>query len=375
MKYQFYQDAEKKKYHERYMKRAISLARRGMGRVSPNPMVGAVLVNKERIVGEGYHLYEKKHHAEVVALQIAGPLSVGATLYLNLEPCSHLGRTPPCANRIVEAGVKTVFVAIRDPNPLVDGKGLEILCEQGVCVYEGLCQEEARLLNEKYLHSICALKPFVLLKLALTLDGKIATSRGDSRWVTGPRSRSISHRLRYEYDAILVGVDTILKDNPSLDVRWNRRNRITKVVLDSTLRTPVKAKLFDSQNLVVIFHGRHAAEDRIQQLSQQAKLFCVDGRAGALAWDSILEKLGAAGIGSLIVEGGARIAASALSERMVQKICFLYGPKIIGANGISGVGDMSIDSLSKAVQLAGIRLRNLAPDYMIEAYVDPTKTT
>ena len=338
--------------------------------MSPNPLVGAVVVQNGRIVGEGYHLYQKKDHAEVVALRMAGSQAAGGALYLNLEPCSHFGRTPPCVDQIIEAGVREVFLATRDPNPLVKGKGVKALRRQGIDVYEGLRQEEAQLLNEKYLHSVQANRPFSLLKLALTLDGKIATRSGDSRWITGVRARKTVHRLRYEYDAILVGVGTVLEDNPSLEVRWTRRNSITKVILDSKLATPLTAKLFQSQDPVIIFHSRRAAKSQIEQLSNQARLFRVEEKSGLLDWGEILDHLGELRINSLILEGGARVAASALREGIVQKICFFYGPRIIGASGLAGIGDLGIDRLEEAVGLAGVRLRKLPPDYVIEAYVE-----
>ena len=352
------------------MKRALSLARRGTGRVSPNPLVGAVVVQNGRIVGEGYHLYQNKDHAEVVALRMAGSHTVGGALYLNLEPCVHFGRTPPCVDRIIEAGVQEVFLAARDPNPLVKGKGVRTLRRQGIDVYEGLCQEEAQLLNEKYFHSMRASRPFVLLKLALTLDGKIATRSGDSRWITGVRARKAVHRLRYEYDAILVGVRTALEDNPSLDVRWSRRNPITKVILDSKLATPLTAKLFQSQDPVIIFHSRRATEGRIEQLSNQARLFRVGEKDGLLNWGEILDHLGKLRISSLMLEGGAQVAASALGEGIVQKICFFYGPKIIGSSGLASIEDLGVERLVEAINLARVHLSKLSPDYMIEAYVE-----
>ena len=355
--------------HERFMKRAIALARRGMGRVSPNPLVGAVLVQNGQIVGEGYHLYQRKAHAEVVALQSAGRRTVGASLYLNLEPCIHQGRTPPCVDRIVKDQLSTVFVAVRDPNPQVAGQGIERLRKEGIDVHEDLCREQAIRLNEKFFHFIQRNRPFVLLKLAMTLDGKIATGSGESQWITGEKAREQVHRLRYEYDAILVGIQTILKDDPTLDVRWTRHNSILKVILDSKLRTPPGARLFNSSDRVIIFCGRQAPKQEFETLSKQATLIQVPGRNGQLDWNQVLTELGQLRVSSLLIEGGGRVAASALQAGIVQKINFFYGPKIMGGSGRSGIEDLGVVRLEEALKLSALRVRRLGPDFMVEAYV------
>ncbi len=356
--------------HQRFMKRAIALARRGMGRVSPNPLVGAVVVQNGQIVGEGYHLYQKKDHAEVVALQSAGPRSAGASLYINLEPCTHHGRTPPCVDRIVESRVGRVFVAGRDPNPQVAGQGIGRLQKQGVGVHEDLCREEAIHLNEKFFHFIESSRPLVLLKLALTLDGKIATGSGESQWITGSKARKEVHRLRYQYDAILVGINTVLKDDPALDVRWTRSNSIVKVILDSRLRTPIEARLFNSSDRVIILCGRQAPKLRFEALSKQATVIQVPGKKGQLDWNAVLTQLGQLKMTSLIVEGGSRVAASALQAGIVQKINFFYGPKIFGGSGRSGIENLGVGRVEEALTLRGVRLKRLSGDFGVEAYVD-----
>ena len=361
---------ESETVHERFMQRAIALARRGVGRVSPNPLVGAVLVKNGRIVAEGYHLYQKEHHAEVVALERAGRQAAGASLYLNLEPCTHQGRTPPCVDRIVEARVGHVFVAVRDPNPQVAGKGFRRLRKQGIGVHEGLCRDEAIGLNEKYLHFTENKRPFVLLKLGMTLDGKIATGSGESQWITGAQARKEVQRLRYEYDAILVGVNTLRQDDPSLDVRWTRSNSIIKVILDSRLRTPSKAQLFNSSDRVIIFCGRQAPKRKFETLSKKASLIRVAGKKGQLNWKEVLAHLARLEVTSLIIEGGSRVAASALQTGIVQKIHFFYGPKIVGGSGLSGIEDLGVARLEEAVKLSGVRLKHLSGDFGVEAYVD-----
>lgn len=352
------------------MRRALALARRGMGRTSPNPLVGAVVVRAGVVVGEGYHVYDQREHAESVALERAGRRARGSTLYVNLEPCTHYGRTPPCVDRIIEAGVSAVFVATRDPNRLVAGKGIRMLRSRGVAVSEGLCRQQARRLNEKFFYFIRHRRPFVLLKLALTLDGKIAAPGGESQWITGARSRKEAHRLRYEYDAVLVGVGTLLKDDPSLGIRWVRRRPTTRVILDSRLRTPAGARLFQLPDPVVIFHGPRASLKRKQALScRGARLVCVQSAGKLLDWYEILDALGAMGITSLLVEGGSRVAASALRAGVAQKVTFFYAPRILGATGLCGVGDLGIETLQDALGLEQTSVKRLSPDFVVEGYL------
>ncbi len=355
--------------HQKFMERAIVLACRGMGRVSPNPLVGAVVVNDGVSVGEGYHIFERRQHAEIVAIGRAGGRARGATLYVNLEPCSHHGRTPPCVDRIVESGLREVFVATLDPNPLGSGKGIRRLREKGVRVDVGLCQQKATHLNEKFFHFVSQRRPFVLLKLALTLDGRIAAPEGDSKWITASRARRYAHRLRYEYDALLVGVHTVLRDDPSLDVRWIRRKPITRVILDSRLRTPPDAKVFQATDPVIIFHGDPISQSRIKPLAEKATLACVGKRENLLDWSEILAYLERAHITGLLIEGGGQVAASALRAGIVQKIAFFYGPKIVGANGIGGIADLGVHRLQQALQLHDLRLRRLSPDFLVEGYL------
>ncbi len=350
------------------MKRAIALAGRGIGRVNPNPMVGAVVVRHGKIVGQGYHLYQGRDHAEVIALERAGSQAKGATLYVSLEPCAHDGRTPPCVDRIVQAGIRKVFVAVRDPQRHGHRKGLSVLQRKGIEVELGLCGEVATRQNEKFLHFARTNRPFVLLKLALTLDGRIATANGDARWITQASARKQVHRLRYEYDAILVGIETVLEDDPSLDVRWTRRNPITKVILDSRLRTPGEAKLFRSFDRVIIFYDRRAAKKRVVPLAKKAELIEVTHQNGLLDWKEILDQLGRLKITSLMIEGGAQVATSALRAKAVQKINFFYGPQIIGSGGRPGIEDLGIDRVKQAGKWEIHRTRLFPPDFMVEGY-------
>jgi diaminohydroxyphosphoribosylaminopyrimidine deaminase / 5-amino-6-(5-phosphoribosylamino)uracil reductase len=349
------------------MLRALRLAVRGSGRVSPNPLVGAVVVNRGRIVGEGYHLYSKKDHAEVVALRRAGDQVKGAELYVNLEPCSHFGRTPPCVQSIMQAGIRKVYVAVRDPNPLVAGAGIARLAEHGIEVQEGLCAQQAIRLNEKFFHFVQTGKPFVLLKLALSLDGRIATRTGESRWITGAEARKVVHRLRFEYDAILVGLRTILTDDPSLDVRERRRSPITKIILDPGLETPPHARIFQSGDRVILVHGPERAP--APALADKALLIETPLLQSGFDWDFLLAKLGDQGITSLIIEGGGRTAASALQAGIVQKIAFFYAPILLGGQGVPCVGELCIDRLQDALRLKDLRVKRLGPDLLTTAYL------
>jgi diaminohydroxyphosphoribosylaminopyrimidine deaminase / 5-amino-6-(5-phosphoribosylamino)uracil reductase len=351
----------------RYMRRALRLAARGAGRASPNPMVGAVVVRNGRVVGEGYHRYDLRDHAEVVALRRAGEAARGSDLFVTLEPCAHTGRTPPCSPLIAESGVRRAFVAVEDPNPQVSGAGIEYLRRRGVEVLVGLCREEAAELNRAFFHYIVAQRPFVTLKLALSLDGKIATRGGESKWITGPRARRRVHRMRYRSDAVLVGVGTVLADDPSLDVREPRRNRVLKVVLDSRLRCPPAARIFVSGDPVVVFHGPNVADAVKRPLLDRARLVEVPAEGLGLAWDSLLAELGRLKVLDLLVEGGSRVAASAISAGALNRIAFFYGPCVIGGDGLSGVGDLGIDRLAGCLRFTTVRTRRLGPDLLVEA--------
>lgn len=355
--------------HEKLMRRALALARRGVGRASPNPLVGAVVVKDGQTIGEGYHVYEKRDHAETLALLKAGPRAAGASLYVNLEPCCHQGRTSPCVDRIVEAGISDVFVGTGDPNPLVGGKGLQKLREQGIRVQEGLCRQEASRLNEKFFHFMGTGYPFVLLKLALTLDGKIATRTGESQWITGEAARGEAQRLRYEYDAVLVGINTILNDNPLLTVRWKRTKPTTRIILDSLLRTPPTARIFEAPDRVVILHAFQAPEARARQLATKATLFAVPEQNGLLCWEAILRRLAELPVTGVVIEGGGRVAASALRAGIVQKVNFFYAPKIIGGDGAPAIEPLNVNRLEDALNLREIQLRQIGNDYLVEGYL------
>lgn len=351
------------------MQRALSLARRGHGRVSPNPMVGAVVVSEGHVVGAGYHRYAQRSHAEVLALDEAGTAARGADLYVTLEPCCHWGRTPPCAEKIVRSGIRRVFVAVVDPNPEVSGGGIEYLRAQGVEVQVGLCEREATRLNEIFFHFVRTGRPYVLLKLALSLDGRLATATGDSKWITGTESRKLVHRLRFDSDAILIGRQTAVQDDPSLAVRGRSRNSITKVILDSDLKLSPAAKLFESGDPVVIFHRQDVDIERIKALSATATLIQVGERAGRLDWNEILERLAERSITSVMVEGGGEIAGTLLRGGLVDRLYLFYGPAIIGDQGVPGFADLKLSLLSDAPRIEILRLRRLGSDFLVEGRI------
>ena len=318
--------AEAGRFHdfdEQMMARAISLARNGLGRTSPNPLVGAVIVRDGRIVAEGWHRKAGTPHAEIHALNMAGELARGATVYVSLEPCAHYGRTGPCARALVEAGVSRVVVAMTDPNPKVAGKGIAILQEAGIEVTVGVLEQEARQLNEVFLKWITTGLPFVALKTAMTLDGKIATAAGQSQWITYEASRYEVHRLRDIYDGILVGINTALADNPSLTTRlkeYEGRNPV-RIVVDSRARLPLEAKLVTdgaARTIVAVTAG--APAERVEALKSAGAEIIVAGSGDHVDMHSLMEQLGAMKITSVLVEGGGSVNFSLLQAGLADRV-------------------------------------------------------
>ncbi len=355
-----------------YMGAALRLARRAAGRTSPNPMVGAVVVRDGRVVGRGYHARAGADHAEVAALREAGAAARGATLYVNLEPCSHFGRTPPCARAVIEAGVARVVAGMIDPNPAVAGRGVQALRDAGIRVDATVREDECRRLNEAFVKHVTRGLPFVTLKLAASLDGRIATATGDSRWVTGPAARRYVHRLRNELDAVLVGSGTVLADDPQLTCRLPGGRDPLRVVLDRRLRTPPTAKLVTQPHpeKTVLVTGNDAPEDRgkrLRDLGVQVWRFPVS--RGRISFRRVLRKLARAGILSVLLEGGAVTAAGAISEKAVDKVLCFYAPKFIGAEGLPMVGDLGIERMRQCPRLAGTAVRRLGEDILVSAYL------
>lgn len=353
---------------EMYMKRALRLARKGRGLVSPNPMVGAVVVRNGRVVGEGFHRYDRVEHAEAIALRHAGELARGAALYVTLEPCSHQGRTPPCVEAALQAGLKRVVVACADPNPRVGGAGIERLRAGGVSVEVGTCRPEALRLNEVFFHFIQTARPFILLKLALTLDGRIAAPNRTSRWITGEMARRLVHRTRFECDAVMIGSGTLLADDPELSVRSKRNKSIRKVILDSRLQTSPQARIFQSGDPVTIFHAPGANPGRSRSLARMgADLIAVEKEKTGLHWDRILEELASLGATSVLAEGGGRVAASLVEKGLPNRYHLYYGPKLVGSKGIPSFGPLAVETMEDAPRLVVERIRRLGPDFLVDA--------
>lgn len=319
---------------EEFMQLALQLARSVRGQTSPNPMVGAVIVRNQQIVGMGAHLQAGEAHAEVNALQMAGEKARGATMYVSLEPCNHTGRTPPCTEQLIKAGIKRVVMATLDPNPLVSGQGMLRLQEAGIEVEVGLLDEAATALNECFNHYIVHNKPFVTLKTATTLDGKIATVTGESKWITSQEARLDVHRLRHEHDAILVGVNTVLHDDPQLTTRLpgGGRNPI-RIILDSNLKTPLQAKVLDCQQAPTwIFTNRTVTEKQIKPYLDKGVRVWRTNSTDKVPLHEMLTILGKEQVTSLLIEGGGEVNAAFLEGRLVNKVVAYIAPKLIGGN-------------------------------------------
>ena len=360
-------------FDEQMMARAISLARNGLGRTSPNPLVGAVIVRDGRIVAEGWHRKAGTPHAEIHALNMAGELARGATVYVSLEPCAHYGRTGPCAKALVEAGVSRVVVAMMDPNPKVAGKGIAILQEAGIQVTTGVLEQEARQLNEVFLKWMTTGLPFVALKTAMTLDGKIATAAGQSQWITNEASRYETHRLRDIYDGILVGINTALADNPSLTTRlkeYQGRNPV-RIVVDSRARLPLTAKLVtDGAARTIVAVTEQAPAERVEALRSAGVEIIVAGSSNHVDMHSLMEQLGAMKISSVLVEGGGSVNFSLLQAGLVDRVYAFIAPKLVGGrDALTPVEGEGFQELDRAVELENIQLRQLGSDVLLTGIV------
>jgi diaminohydroxyphosphoribosylaminopyrimidine deaminase/5-amino-6-(5-phosphoribosylamino)uracil reductase len=361
-----------KKDHLYYMDLAVKLAGKAKGKTSPNPMVGAIVVKDGHIVGKGYHKRAGTSHAEVIALDEAGKRAKGATLYVTLEPCAHFGRTGPCVDRIIKAQVKEVIVGMIDPNPLNNGKGINILKQQRIKVEVGFLEDKLRKLNESFIKYITKRRPFVTVKVAQSLDGRIATKTGDSKWITSDRSRGFAHRLRQDYDAIMVGINTILRDNPKLEA-WFSKKQIIKIVVDSQLSTPQDANIFSKNSSVIIVTlpispGQETENRKI--LTHKAKILEVKEKAGQVNLRDMMKKLAQLEIANILVEGGGTLIGSLFDEGFVDKVFFFISPKIIGGKeAISSVMGKGISRIDSAIKLKNLSFKRLGEDFLIEGYV------
>ena len=359
---------------QEYLYRALELASRALGRTSPNPVVGAVIVKDDRIIGEGYHLAAGTPHAEVHALREAGEEAAGSTLYVTLEPCSHFGRTPPCADAVITAGIKRVVVAVADPNPQVSGRGITKLARAGIEVEVGVLQKEACRLNQIFFKYIRTQVPFVAVKTAMTLDGKIASVSGDSRWITGEKARLKVHQLRDVYDSIMVGIGTVLKDDPQLNTRLpgNEGHDPVRVIIDSQLDIPVTSKIATTSKhqRSLVFCKDNPDHDRQQQLRSLGMEICPIASQGELIpLDQVLVELGKMGLCSVLVEGGGEINASLLEYDLIDKVYWFIAPKMVGGKQApSPIGGRGIPWMKDARTLESVDIDQIGEDFLITGY-------
>jgi len=358
---------------ERFMRRTLELAAKALGRTSPNPVVGAVIVRNGRIIGEGFHRRAGLPHAEREALRRITETARGATIYVNLEPCSHYGRTPPCADALIEAGIKRVVVGMVDPNPLVQGRGLRRLRRAGIAVATGVLREECERLNEDFACFIRTGRPFVTLKLAASLDGRIAAASGDSQWISGEQSRRVVHELRNRVDAILVGAETVRNDDPRLTCRMRGGRDPLRVVLDGRLSIMPSARVCTQPSTAPTLiatsedHGR--GEKQAQLEAQGVQVVCLPGKNGQVPLRPLLVELGRRGHKSVLIEGGGRIAAAALREGVVDKVLFFYAPLLLGGEGRAMIGPLGIDRVAAGQKLHTITVERIGKDILVAAYI------
>ncbi|MHC1719361.1 MAG: bifunctional diaminohydroxyphosphoribosylaminopyrimidine deaminase/5-amino-6-(5-phosphoribosylamino)uracil reductase RibD [Clostridiaceae bacterium] len=357
------------------MKRALKLAEKGTGYTNPNPLVGAVIVKNGKIIGEGFHKLYGSDHAEVDAFKNATENVRGADMYVTLEPCSHYGKTPPCANAIVEKGIKRVFIGLEDPNPKVSGKGTKLLRDNGIEVVTGILEEEGRKLNEIFLKYITTGLPFCIMKTAMTLDGKIATAAGDSKWITGELSRKHVHKLRHRVAGIMAGIGTVIADNPLLTTRLGNGEGKdpVRIIIDSSARIPLDAKVLnlDSKAATIIAVTGKAGKEKIKALENMgAEVIITPTKDGGVDLNYLMKKLGELKIDSVLLEGGSKLNYSSLKCGIVDKVNVFIAPKIIGGdNAKTPVGGEGVRWMRDAILLKDMEFHRFGDDIMIEGYI------
>jgi diaminohydroxyphosphoribosylaminopyrimidine deaminase/5-amino-6-(5-phosphoribosylamino)uracil reductase len=355
----------------KFMRLALNLAEKARGRTSPNPMVGSVIVRDGEIVGRGYHKKAGTPHAEIHSIIDAGEKTKDATMYVSLEPCSHHGRTGPCTEAIIKSGVSRVVMAMMDPNPLVSGRGRRILEEHGIEVRSGVLEDKARKQNEVFIKYITTRRPFVIMKTAMSLDGKIATATGKSKWITCEESRGKVHQIRDEVDAIMVGIGTVICDDPSLTTRLpDKKGRDPiRIILDSRARTPLESKVLnlDSTVKTIVAVTPQASDEKIAKLRERAEVLIIPEKNGRVDLQALMGKLGEMEITSLLLEGGAEVNGSALKAGIVDKVMVFIAPKLIGGGTASPcpIGGDGIDELSEAIFLDDISVEKVGDDILV----------
>ncbi len=360
---------------ELYIKRALRLAAKAQGMTSPNPMVGAVIVKNREIISEDFHRKPGTPHAEVFAIEKAGENAKGSTLYVSLEPCCHTEkRTPPCTRAIINAGIRKVIIGMRDPNPKVSGRGILELQKAGIVVKSGILEDEAKRLNEFYIKYITSGKPFVTLKIAMTLDGKIATPEGQSKWITGEKTRKIVHRIRSCVDAIMTAIGTVKADDPQLTARIKGGKNPMRIVIDPGLEIRIDAKILHVPPETTILAKKSAVSS--QQSAEKKKILSCRGvqvieyEGEKVNLDWLVKRLGKMGITSVLIEGGSSLNAHALEDGIVDKIMFFIAPKIIGGRGsFPAVGGRTYRKLEEAYKITDLKIEKIGEDFLIEGYI------
>lgn len=355
------------------MQRCLQLARRALGRTAPNPLVGSVIVQGEQIVGEGFHPGAGQPHAEIFALRVAGDRAAGATIYVNLEPCNHYGRTPPCSEALVAAGVAKVVVGMVDPDPRVSGGGISRLRAAGIEILVGVEEDDCRQLNEAFIHRILYHGPFGILKYAMTLDGKIATTSGHSAWITNQTARNLVYQLRSACDAVIVGGNTVRQDNPQLTSHQAEAPNPLRVVMSRTLDLPHEAHLWETDEATtLVMTEKGAANFELQQLLLKKGVEVVE--LTSLTPAQAMSYLYNRGLLSVLWECGGTLAARAIAEGAVQKILAFIAPKIIGgSHAPSPVGDLGFMTMTAALSLERVRWQTVGSDYLVEGYLPEEK--
>jgi diaminohydroxyphosphoribosylaminopyrimidine deaminase/5-amino-6-(5-phosphoribosylamino)uracil reductase len=356
-----------------YLEACFALARLGEGETSPNPMVGALIVKDGQMLGQGYHRRAGERHAEVAALEEAGEAARGSTLYVNLEPCAHYGRTSPCVDAIIKAGVSEVVACMRDPDPRVNGRGFRRLKESGIEVRQGTLRKKALRFNESFVKFVTTGIPYVTLKAAITVDGRIAARGGESKWITSDLAREQAQQIRFQNDGILVGIRTLLKDDPQLTARCGSGKPLTRVILDSALRTPPSARALQNgdggRTLIFTLASAPArARNRLDQI-QGVEVINVEGTRGKLNWHPMLFELGKRGITRLLVEGGGKVLGSALAAGVADRVTLFLAPRILGEEGVAAFSGLAVRGLSEAKAIHEWTWRAVGSELLIEGYL------
>lgn len=354
------------------MERALKLAKRGVGKVNPNPLVGAVIVKDDEIIGEGYHECYGEAHAERNAVKNAIKSVEGSTIYVTLEPCAHYGKTPPCVDLIIEKKFKKVVIGMLDPNELVSGKSIEKLEKHGIQVVVGIKEDECKKMNEIFIKYITSKIPFVILKSGMSLDGKIATCTGESKWITSNESRADSQKLRNRVHSIMVGVNTVIADDPELTCRINDEKNLIRVIVDTNLRIPLDSKVVTNNDKLTIVGTTLMANENKKQILRDLgiKVIEVSEKNNKVNLKELVKKLGQEGIDSILIEGGGTLNFSALEEQIVDKVIFYIAPKILGGeNSKSSIAGKGFSELDQAVILKDMNYRKIGEDLIVEGYI------